>query len=194
MLDMKTKRNFQASHPNIGGSRDSRGFTLIEVLIALLVLTIGLVGMAALHLTSIQSAHSSYYRSIASSVALDFEERMWQRGAEVLDSPGQCLTATDLAVVRSDIISQWRIAFSNEGEPTSPSRIGIPNLNVVVGDIRAGSQTRTAGGGTWADQWIDITLTLTWSETRFAADDFTEERFDYATRMPCVSQFTEASP
>jgi prepilin-type N-terminal cleavage/methylation domain-containing protein len=46
-----------------------RGFTLIEVLIALLVLTIGLVGMAALHMTSLKNAHSSYYRSIASSVA-----------------------------------------------------------------------------------------------------------------------------
>lgn len=166
-----------------GGVRFGRGFTLIEVLIALLVLTIGLVGMAALHMTSIQSAHSSYYRSIASSVALDFEERMWQRGAEVLSLPGQCLTITDLEAVSLAIIGQWRAA--------GPNRIGIPNLNVVMGDLRSGSLTRTASnGGTWTDRWVDITLTLTWTETRFGGDDSNQERFDYATRMPCVSELT----
>lgn len=190
MVTFESLRSLPPRQPISGGARCGRGFTLIEVLIALLVLTIGLVGMAALHLTSIQSAHSSYYRSVASSVALDFEERMWQRGAEVLDSPGECLTAADLDAVSSDIVAQWSIAVGNEPE-TGPNRVGIPNLNVAMGDIRPGSRTRNASdGGTWADRWIDLTLTLTWTETRFAADNATVERFDYATRMPCVSEFT----
>jgi hypothetical protein len=47
------------------------------VLVALLVLAIGLVGIASLHIAGLRNAHSSYYTSIASSAALDFEERLW---------------------------------------------------------------------------------------------------------------------
>lgn len=179
--------------PNANSSivrRSQQGFTLIEVLIALLVMTIGLVGMAALHMTSLKNAHSSYYRSIASSVALDVEERIWQRAATVLDTPGQCLDAIDLGAISTQVLNQWRIAFSEDGEPVNAGRIGIPNLNLAFGDLAPDSKTRPRPeGGTWTDSWIDITLTVTWTETRFVDDPSTLERFDYSTRMPCVSQF-----
>ncbi len=169
----------------IGGQPSSGGFTLIEVLVALLVLTIGLVGLAALNLTSLKSAHSSYYRSIASTVALDFEERLWQRGAETLSQPGQCLSASEIDDVRDELIEQWGLAPGDSGE------IGIPNLTATVGAPVLGTRTRAASGvGSWTDQWVDITLTLTWTESRFANEGALTERFDYAVRMPCVSQFT----
>lgn len=54
----------------------SRGFTLIEVLIALLILAIGLLGMASLLMTSLSSSHSAYQRSQASMLAYDMVERL----------------------------------------------------------------------------------------------------------------------
>ena len=55
---------------------DQRGTTLIEVLIALIVLSIGLLGLALLQVTSVQSNHSAYYRSQATVLAHDLADRM----------------------------------------------------------------------------------------------------------------------
>ncbi len=60
----------------IGGDRQ-KGFTLLEVLIAVLVLSIGLLGVAAMQMKSMQSAHLSYQRSIANLAAQDAVERLW---------------------------------------------------------------------------------------------------------------------
>ncbi|WP_240724632.1 type IV pilus modification protein PilV [Halomonas borealis] len=60
----------------------SRGFTLIEALVALLVLSIGLLGIAAMQLKSLQGAHAAYQRSIASLAAQDAQERLWAGLAE----------------------------------------------------------------------------------------------------------------
>lgn len=56
--------------------RLTSGFTLIEALIALLVLTIGLLGAAGMLLTSVRNSHNSYLRSQASFIADSLLERM----------------------------------------------------------------------------------------------------------------------
>nr|WP_256835895.1 type IV pilus modification protein PilV [Pseudomonas oleovorans] len=53
-----------------------RGFTLIEVMVALVVLAIGLLGMATLMMQSMQSSESAYSRSQATILAYDILERM----------------------------------------------------------------------------------------------------------------------
>src|SRR6185295_1538044 len=57
-------------------ARRSRGFTMIEVLVSLVVLSIGLLGVAALQLTSLRSNHSSAMRSQATFLAYDIIDRM----------------------------------------------------------------------------------------------------------------------
>ncbi|AMC99277.1 type IV pilus modification protein PilV [Halomonas chromatireducens] len=53
------------------------GFTLIEALIALVVLSIGLLGVAAMQLKALQSAHMGYQRAVASLAAQDAVEWLW---------------------------------------------------------------------------------------------------------------------
>ena len=53
------------------------GFTLLEALVALLVLSIGLLGLAGLQLHALQYTHSSYQRTLANLQAQDLAERMW---------------------------------------------------------------------------------------------------------------------
>ena len=52
------------------------GFTLIEVLIAMVVLAVGLLGLAALQATSLKNNQSAYFRSQATQLAYDIADRM----------------------------------------------------------------------------------------------------------------------
>lgn len=63
-----------------------RGATLIEVLIAIVVLSIGLLGLAGLQVTSVQSNHSAYQRSQASLLANDLADRMRANRTQALTS------------------------------------------------------------------------------------------------------------
>lgn len=66
------------SLPNIHLNRIARdkGFSLIEVLVALLVLSIGLLGLAALQTTSLKYNTDSYTRTQATLLAYDILDRM----------------------------------------------------------------------------------------------------------------------
>ncbi len=56
--------------------RKQGGFTLIEVLVSALVLSIGLVGVAGLQAFSLKNNQSSFMRSQATSLAYDLADRM----------------------------------------------------------------------------------------------------------------------
>jgi type IV pilus assembly protein PilV len=56
--------------------KDHRGFTLLEVLIALLVFSLGLLGMAGLLIVSVKTNHSAYLRTQASFLAQSMADRM----------------------------------------------------------------------------------------------------------------------
>lgn len=58
-----------------------RGFSLLETLIALLVLSIGALGNVALQLHALQVTHSAYQRTLASLIAADAGERLWMAAA-----------------------------------------------------------------------------------------------------------------
>lgn len=52
------------------------GFTLIEVLIAMIILAVGLLGLAGLQATSLRNNQSAYDRSVATQLAYDIADRM----------------------------------------------------------------------------------------------------------------------
>lgn len=53
-----------------------KGFTLLEVLVAMVVLSIGLLGLAGLMATSMRNNHSAYQRTQATWLAYDVLDRM----------------------------------------------------------------------------------------------------------------------
>jgi len=53
-----------------------RGFSLIEVLVAMLVLAIGLLGLAALQTQGVRFNHDAYVRSSATTLAYDIVDKM----------------------------------------------------------------------------------------------------------------------
>src|SRR6202021_2836867 len=55
---------------------DARGFTLIEVLVALVILSVGLLGMAKMVMVSSHSNDSAYLRSQATALAYQAMDSM----------------------------------------------------------------------------------------------------------------------
>lgn len=62
-----------------------KGFSLVEVLVALVVLSIGVLGVAALHATALKSNSSSYVRSQMTLAAYDLADRMRANRQAALD-------------------------------------------------------------------------------------------------------------
>lgn len=59
------------------------GLTMIEVLVTLIILSVGLLGMAGLQITGVRSANNSSYRTQATLLANDMAERMRANSAAV---------------------------------------------------------------------------------------------------------------
>jgi type IV pilus assembly protein PilV len=56
--------------------KQQNGFTLIEILVSMVILAIGLLGLAGLQMTSLRHNLSSYHRSQATQLAYDMADRM----------------------------------------------------------------------------------------------------------------------
>ena len=59
------------------------GFSLVELLVAVLILAIGLTGLAGLQISGIRNNQTAYYRSVATQLAYDMADRMRSNQAGV---------------------------------------------------------------------------------------------------------------
>lgn len=149
------------------------GLTLIEVLIALVVLSIGLAGLASMHLSSVQYVHSSFYRSLASVIAIDYEERLWLELAdhELTSCPDVGL---DEGTAAATLVSDWsRDVVGDTWDWSTGYQLKIPDLNVTMG-----TPITTLN-------YAQAPVTLSWNENRFSDDEDTTESFTYTVRIPC---------
>lgn len=135
-----------------------RGFTLLEVLVAILVLSIGLLGLAGLMASSLKNSHSAYQRTQATWLAYDALDRMRANRQVALaqgydlalgETPGGSgLAATDL--------SEWDTALTD----TLPA--GDGSISVAAGGvvkiIVQWNDTRGTGGGATQQFRVDTQL------------------------------------
>ncbi|HZF32011.1 MAG TPA: type IV pilus modification protein PilV [Gammaproteobacteria bacterium] len=98
------------------------GFTLFEVLIALVVLSVGLLGLASLQTNTLKFNQGAYLRTQATNLAYDMADRMRaNRAAGIANAYDNVAFATTLpdcnpaAVAGTGVaerdISAWRIAL-----------------------------------------------------------------------------------
>jgi type IV pilus assembly protein PilV len=91
--------------------RSARGFTLVEALVALVVLSIGLLGVAALQITSLKMNHGSATRTQAVLLTYDIVDRMRANVTAALADAYGVDTPTASTVAGNDLI-QWRQAIA----------------------------------------------------------------------------------
>lgn len=138
------------SHHDMRSSQ--HGFTLIELLIAVLVLSIGLLGLAALQAQSLRSNQSSYHRTQATILAYDMIDRTranrvgFDAGAYHLPTATEstsCLTTTGCspANMAEHDMYEWNRLINDhlpggqgvvcrDSSPDDGTDAGTPNCNV----------------------------------------------------------------
>jgi len=106
-----------------------RGSTLIEVLIALLILATGLLGMAGLQTLAMRSSHDAYLRTQATMIAVDGVESLkasGTQGAGVLAEWQQAMAA--LPAGEGQVC---RDSTPDDGTPAAPACDGLGSLHAV---------------------------------------------------------------
>lgn len=104
-----------------------RGFTLIEVMVAVVILAVGLLGMASLMARSQKSNESAYSRSQATLMAYDIVERM---RTNIVDPAS------------SD--KKYKVIFVTDSSSNASKYVitSLPNCTAPTGTIPAGGATR----------------------------------------------------
>lgn len=118
-----------------------RGVTLIEVMVAVLIGAIGILGAAAMQLKSLKYTESSMFTSQASFYAYDILDRM--RANSLPDS-----------------LLEYRLSnFDNPPGGTSLAAVDLADFVTNVKELPGGSGTVSVSGST-------VTVTINWSESR----------------------------
>jgi len=123
-----------------------RGLSLIEVLVAIVIISLGLLGMAGLQAASLRTSQSAFYRAQAAQFANDMAERM---RANLGDARNYTLAMTDTAPagasVRDRDRADWlaRIATLPAGDGSIAVDLASNTVTIAVqwDDSRAGGAT-----------------------------------------------------
>lgn len=145
--------------------RRAQGFTLIEVLVALIVISVGLLGLAGMKASSMQATYGSYGRAQAVTLSYGIVDRMRANRPAALDqeydidfddAPPGCGT-----VAKCDL-DDWRRTVADE-LPSGEGAVDVDaDGNVVVetrwdpSRVEDGLRADTSGAG--ADTEVTFTV------------------------------------
>lgn len=130
------------SHAPLPSLRRARGFTLVEALVALLALSIGLLGVAALQMSGLSSNLSSSWRSQATYLSYDILDRIRANRAQRAQYVAALGAAPNPGGVASVDLAAWK--------------------NNLANTLPGGDGTVTVGG---PDNTV-ITITVQWDDSR----------------------------
>lgn len=177
---------------NLTSRRQQFGFNMIEVLVAVAVLAIGLLGIAALQVQGVRYNYGSFTRSIAVMLANDYAERMYANRPGVnlaaygdynstavdCDTAPERICATQLDTADPEICTAQEMADYDRyvvacGFATTAGRYG--GVNDL---LTSGSMTATCIDVDGADAACAIGLrhviTVSWQERGSTSDSSTE--------------------
>lgn len=138
----------------MGRGLHQRGVSLIEVLVAIFVLSLGVLAMAGLQLSSMRTSQGALLRSQAATLATDMADRM---RANLTGAATYVIGETDAdptgTTIRDVDLRDWRMRV--RALPNGRSSVAF---NDPVATIRVVWDDRRAGGG--ADEALELVVRL----------------------------------
>lgn len=138
-------------------ARQSAGFSLIEVLVSFLVLSIGVLGMAGLQLSALKFNQTAAVRSQATFLAYDIADRMRANRVKAKSGNYDIALSADAPTgsgIEAADLQQWKAALVTQ----------LPD--------GAGSVARNGGR---------VTVTVQWDESRVGGQS--TQQFVYETQL-----------
>lgn len=147
--------------------KKNNGFTLIEVLVAVVVLAVGLLGLAALQTTTLSNNQSAYFRSMATQFAYDISDRMRSNEAGVTagnynngaaaDANNHCTTNNCSAAQMAGVdLLEWNTTLRQ-----LPGGVGIVCLDATPNDVVA-----TAAAPACSNTGSVYAVKIWWDDTK----------------------------
>lgn len=145
-----------------------RGVSMMEVLIALVLLTTALLGATALQLTGLHNNRSAYYRSQASLLAYDYADRIRiNAGYALADSARYEVDTTSPAVPSATSCAPTLNGCSDAQIRDIDLREWYENFLDVTGIGQDGADYRPvlpSGAAEVEANGADYTITISWQE------------------------------
>lgn len=155
------------------------GFTLIEVLIAMVILAFGLLGLAGLQAASLNNNQSAYNRSQATQLAYDMADRIRAN----LDDAGNGTAST--YITQDPATATEQTDCQPTGTPPFPSTCTTADL--AVNDLflwnQAISNTLPNGSGTIVVNGSVFSITINWDDNRDGAVNAADPNFQMSFRL-----------
>ncbi len=138
--------------------KNSRGFTIIEVLVAMVILSVGVLGLGVLQLTALQNTQGGYLRSQATILAYDIVDSMRANIPAVTGGDYRITFAAETPAafdcyglevdcatnqMASADLNRWRTVLANY----------LPAGNGQVGTVSIGGTTQVTVVITWVDPY-----------------------------------------
>lgn len=145
------------------GSRNpisqQQGFSLLEVLIALVILSLGMLGLAGLQAVSLKTNANAHLRSQAVILAYDMIDRMRSNSGDV---------------------ASYALAFADSA-PASPTTVAENDLSQWLASVGA---SLPAGDGQVAIASGVVTVSVQWTERAAAGETAnTTHTYELSTRI-----------
>ncbi len=151
-----------------------RGIALMEAMIAILLLSIGALGYAALQMKGLSASSSAMWRSKASHLAYEMADRMRANRAGVVagaynalgapETVTDCGAAADCSPVRMAVLDhgQWNASLANElpGGSGVVCRDATPDDGSAEGSACDGGGTMLAVKVFWTERGVTSRLVL----------------------------------
>lgn len=199
---MKPISLYRSSHSTVLG-RAEKGATLIEVLVAVLLLSFGLVGLAGLQYNGSKFNHGAYLRSQGTALASDMLDRMRSslQGCPTPDSSEPCAFITDLTTAFDGTAEQ----ACGEPLPAAASASAVDYAASEVNQWKScledflpdgrGGVARLAAGVAYVDQCGNshgaaagplFVVEVSWAESRLATSG--------VNQRDCIVMRAEVTP
>jgi len=148
--------------------RRNRGFTLLEVLIALLIFTLGLLGMAGLLVVSVRVNHGAYLRTQASFLAQSMADRMRANTPRVWtnDYSASYPTADTNPCAGTTACSRANIAIRDKSFWSLQLQDQLPNATASINCTPGAGVISAADAANGAPYTGLCNMIINWSESR----------------------------